>query len=215
MSCESSCTCAGTGNCFSRFSKRYAKRFRKKGLEKVQRNLVEGIRRFPIEQKRVLDIGCGVGALHLTLLSEGAASATGIESSEGMIAQARKFAGEMGLTDKISYVHGDFVDLAGGLPNADITVLDKVVCCYENLDLLLERSTEKTKDLYSISHPRETLFVEMSFRVQIFLLKLFRASFHPFWHDWRRMKEAIVARGFRPIYEKPTFIWNVVVFQRV
>ena len=215
MSCCPSGQCSATGQCFSKFSRRYARRFRKKGLDGAQQNLLDGIRQHLTGQDHVLEIGCGVGGLHLSLLNEGAASATGVDESAGMIEQARRFADERGLTDRSTYLLGDFVELSAQLPKAEVTVLDKVVCCYEHLDLLIDQSTQKTTRLYGLSHPRESLFVEMSFRIQIFFLRLFRASFRPFWHDWGRMREAILARGFRPVYERPTFLWNVVVFRRV
>jgi len=148
------------------------------------------------------------------LLNEGASSATGVDRSAGMLEQARTFAGERGLAGRTSYHLGDFVDLDPDLPAADITVLDKVVCCYEHLDDLITRSTEKTKELYTLSHPRNNALVKFFFQTQIFFLKLFRADFHPFWHDWRQMRNNIRARGFRPVYERATFLWDVAVFQR-
>ena len=51
---------------------------------------MEGVRKEPFASKEILDIGCGVGALHITLLHEGAAAATGIDISEGMLQQAKK-----------------------------------------------------------------------------------------------------------------------------
>ena len=91
MSCCTSNSCSGTNIFFSRWSKSFAKRFRKKGLEKVQRYLLEGIRLEPVKDRHILDIGCGVGALHLTLLQEGAILATGIEAAEGMLEKAKEF----------------------------------------------------------------------------------------------------------------------------
>ncbi len=37
-------------------------------LEKLQRYLLEGVRKEPFASKEILDMGCGVGALHMTLL---------------------------------------------------------------------------------------------------------------------------------------------------
>ena len=214
MSCCTPTDSSGTGRCFTRFSKRYAKQFRKKGPEKIQQYILEGIREAGISHKHILDIGCGVGTIHLTLLNEGAASATGVDRSAGMLEQARTFAGERGLAGRTSYHLGDFVDLGPDLPAADITVLDKVVCCYEHLDDLVARSTEKTKELYTLTHPRNNALVKFFFQTQIFFLKLFRADFHPFWHDWGQMRSNIRSRGFRPVYERATFLWDVAVFQR-
>jgi len=215
MNCCTSPQCSGTNDFFSKWARRYAKRFRKKGLEKVQRLLLDGIRKETVREKNILDIGCGVGSLHLTLLQEGAAGAMGIDVAEGMLEKAREFSSTLGLQEKVSYRHGDFVELADSLPDADITVLDKVVCCYGDLDRLLEKSLGKTKRIYGIVHPRNNFLVGGMFKLQISILKLFRAKFHPFWHDWELMNQKIAQHGFRLLYQKPTLAWNVAVFQRV
>ncbi|MBI3005045.1 MAG: methyltransferase domain-containing protein, partial [Ignavibacteriales bacterium] len=87
----------GTNKFFSRWSKKYAKRFKKGKLEKVQQHLLEGVRTEPVASKEILDIGCGVGSLHMTLLAEGASKAIGVDISEGMLDQARKFSEQRNL----------------------------------------------------------------------------------------------------------------------
>lgn len=204
----------GTNAFFSRMSKTYERRFRRKGLEKVQRYLLEGVRMEPVGSKEILDIGCGVGALHLTLLAEGAVSATGVDLSEGMLQQARASAERLGYAGKTRYVFGDFVDEAGTLPDADITLMDKVVCCYENADALVDRAAAKSRRVVAISHPKESFPIRFSFRVQIFLAALFRFRFHPFWHDWQKLCDRLRSAGFEQIYENSTIVWSVVVFRR-
>ena len=75
MTCKAACCETATGRFFSKHSKRYAKQFRKGKMEKVQELLLEAARAEGVEGKTILDVGCGVGVLHLTLLGEGAVSA--------------------------------------------------------------------------------------------------------------------------------------------
>ena len=215
MTCCSGCGCSGTDRFFSRWSKTYAKRFRKKGPDKVQKYLLEGIRLTPVSSARILDIGCGVGALHLTLLKEGAAHATGIDAAEGMVQHAKTMARELSLDERTSYVVGDFSEKAPDLPDADIVTLDKVVCCYDNLDALLAGSLQKARRVFALSRPNDRIHIHWVFVIQIFLAKLFRAAFHPYWHDWTRMDGKIVAGGFREIYRNSTFMWSIAVYQRI
>lgn len=214
MTCCSSNASSGTNVFFSKWSKKYAKRFQKKGLDKAQLLLLEGIRKETVREKNILDIGCGVGSLHLTLLQEGAARATGVDLAEGMLQKAKELSSAFGLHEKVSYKNGDFVELADSIPDADITILDKVVCCYEDLDLLLEKSLQKTTRVYGLVYPRNNFLVGGVFKLQIAVLKLFRSKFYPFWHDWDLMHTRITQRGFRLLYEKPTLAWQVAVFQR-
>jgi ubiquinone/menaquinone biosynthesis C-methylase UbiE len=126
--CGSGGSCSTTGFFFSRWARLYAKRFQRGGLEPVQKYLLDGIRKGTVRGSTVLDIGCGVGALHLTLLGEGAARSVGIDMSEGMLREANRFAGSSGVADRTQYVLGDFVQLSPAISESDITILDKVVC---------------------------------------------------------------------------------------
>ncbi len=215
MNCCTPDRCGGTGVFFSKWSKKYARRFQKKGLEKVQRLLLDGIRQEPVRDKLILDIGCGVGAVHMTLLQEGAAWATGIDAAEGMIEKAQELSSGLGFQDKVSYRQGDFVELADSVTDTDITILDKVVCCYGDLDELLLKSLHKTRQIYGLTHPRNNILIRSMFKLQIAVFKLFRSPFRPFWHDWDLMRQKIAREGFRIVYEKPTLAWNVIVFTRI
>ena len=175
---------------------------------------MEGVRKEPCASKEILDIGCGVGALHITLLREGADAATGIDISEGMLQQAKKLAEENHLEDKTRYILGDFVRESEMIKEADITFLDKVVCCYEDYGTLIERSTAKTKTIYALSHPKNSLLMELIFKLQIFILKFSHGSFHPFWHDWDEVHRIILGQGFQLMYSNSTIAWQVLVYRR-
>ncbi|MCR9143886.1 MAG: class I SAM-dependent methyltransferase [bacterium] len=218
---------------FSRFSKSYAKSFRKQGLEKVQQLLREGVLRGtsamheskptpadrPGQSKpqnlEILDIGCGVGGLHLTLLAENAAAhARGIDIADGMLAQARDFARDMDLSARVNYTTGDFVDLADEIPPADITLLDKVVCCYENVEELVRLSTDHTRAIYAVSRPRDIWYMRWVFKTQSWFMKMFRFAFYPCWHNWTHVHDQIVAAGFAPVFQDRTTLWDVAVYRR-
>lgn len=214
-SCCSSSSCQGASRFFSRFAKRYAKSFRKKGLEKVQKYLLEGVRLEPVASKSIIDIGCGVGSLHLTLLREGASHAVGFDLAEEMINQAKAIASELALENKVEYRVGDFVVLTNGMEETDITMLDKVVCCYEDVNSLLEKSLAKTKGIYALSHPRNNALHAFVWKSQIAFMKLIRAKFYPFWHDWDRLRQRVLDQDFEEIYSNQTVIWQVRVFRKL
>ncbi|HEY6951140.1 MAG TPA: methyltransferase domain-containing protein [Bacteroidota bacterium] len=205
----------GANSFFSRYSGVYARRFRRHGLERMQKLLLRGIPPETVRDSEILDIGCGVGALHLTLLKEGAARAVGVDMSEGMIETAKQFSVDLGVESRAEYVIGDFVEVADSIRKSDVTLLDKSVCCYEDIDTLVRSSTAKTKAIYALSHPRQNLFMELAFKGHIFFAKLFRWKFHPFWHDWRKMREDIRKLGFALVYSNATPMWQVLVFKRI
>ncbi len=214
MNCCDSSQVQGTNKFFSKHSARYLKQFRKKGLAKEQKYIVEGIEKSPVGGKSILDIGCGAGGLHITMLKHGAASAVGVDMSEGMLEGAKHFAREFGFENQTKYLLGDVVEMNGTIGNADIVVLDKVVCCYEHLDKLLDASLSRTKEIYALSFPASNLMVKISFYGLIFIRKLFKAQFRPYWHDWEKMVQKIRDNGFSPVHTASTFFWSVYVFQR-
>ncbi len=212
--CRSGSDCSGASAFFGRWSGSYARRFRKGKLDRIQEYLVEGIKRESVRGGSVLDIGCGVGQVHLTLLKEGAARSLGIDLSDAMLKEAKRFADKFGVGERAEYMTGDFVRLSSSIPESDITVLDKVVCCYENLDELILKSAGKTKATFALTHPKENILTKGLFKGHEVIAKIFRWDFHPFWHDWAAMKSRIHSLGFTLRYEHSTLTWHALVFQR-
>jgi magnesium-protoporphyrin O-methyltransferase len=135
--------------------------------------------------------------------------------SEGMLNEAKRFAHEFGLSEKVDYVVGDFTQLSPSIPESDITILDKVVCCYEDVERLVQASTEKTGRTYAFSHPRENVLMKMLFRGHLTLARVFHLKFHPFWHDWTKVRSLVLSNGFELMYANTTISWQVLVYRRV
>ncbi len=199
---------------FSWFARRSGRRYRKKGLGKVQQRLASAIKAAGIENASLLDIGCGVGYLHQSLLKEGAVKATGIDLSEKMVAEARALAEEQSLSDRTDYITGDFVTIAAKLPAADVTILDKVVCCYPDAKTLIERSVEKTRKVYALTYPRAHLMNRMMTGVEAFCMKIIRCDFRPYVHDPDSIERWIEAGGFRKRRQHQSLIWLTQVYIR-
>jgi magnesium-protoporphyrin O-methyltransferase len=132
-----------------------------------------------------------------------------------MIAHARTLAREKGVEERTSYHIGDFVPLHASFARADITILDKVVCCYENVEELVGLSIGKTASVYALTFPRPNVAVRLFFSIPIVAGKLLRWSFHPYWHDWQKMVGQIERAGFRECYAGATMVWSVKVYRRI
>lgn len=199
---------------FSWFARRSGKHYRKRGLGKVQQQLASAIEEAGIEGASLLDIGCGVGYLHQSLLERGAVRATGVDLSEKMIEEARALAAEQSLDNRTDYVLGDFVAVAAELPNADITILDKVVCCYPDAKTLVARSLEKTGKVYALTYPRAHLFNQVMTAAEALFLKVIRCEFRPYVHDPVEIERWIEAEGFRKRREHISLLWLTQVYAR-
>ena len=197
---------------FSLFARRYRKRFERKGFEASQKQLLTGIGEAGFENARILEIGSGVGHLHQTLLEQGAASATGIDLATEMIRDARDWARVRGLEDRVEYLEGDFMDMLDRVAEADVTVLDKVVCCYPDADGLVHRSLEKTRRVYALTYPRWRWITRVGVLVGATMMKLLRSDFRPYVHDPRQVEAWVREAGFEKQTESTTFLWLTQVY---
>lgn len=76
--------------------------------------------------ERVIDLGCGVGALAASIADRCRASVTGMDWTPGNLEKARKIAAERGLSGTLTYVAGDITrDRAAG--RFDVVVLSNVL----------------------------------------------------------------------------------------
>lgn len=208
------CATSGTNKYFSGRAGTFEKKFRRRGLDKPSRLISDALTREGIQEKTLLDIGCGAGGLHLTLLQRGARSAQGVEIAEGMLEAARSLATQLGLADKVMYIQGDFVRMNGGISQADVVILDKVVCCYPEYEELIAKSADKAADLYAVSFPRDAVIPKLGFGGIAWLGDLLKWSFHPYYHSPAAIGAAIQKRGFREVYSGWTALWSVKVFRR-
>jgi magnesium-protoporphyrin O-methyltransferase len=209
------CPQAGAaGRFFSHFARLHRRFYQKMGLQKTQKQLVEGLRQAGFADARLLEIGCGVGYLHQHLLAQGAASAVGIDLSEKMLEEARRLAAQRGLANRTRYILGDFVALADGLEPADVTILDKVICCYPDADSLVETSLARTRRVYAFTIPRDRWFVRAGVALTAFFLRLVRSGFRTYVHDPERIHARVAAQGFHKLYENRTAVWLTRVYVR-
>ena len=203
-----------TGEFFDKESKKFEKKYRKKGLEKITKSLVDGIEELGIKGMTVLDVGAGIGGAHRELLRRGASKAFATELSKEMINRASNFTDSEGFKDKVEYHLGDIVEMNGEIPEIDITMHDKVICCYEHVDALIDKTLSKTKSIYAFIMPRDRLLTKFGFNVFILVAKLLRWDFRPFIHPLQPILDKMQKAGYELKSEARTIIWHARVFQK-
>jgi magnesium-protoporphyrin O-methyltransferase len=166
------------------------------------------------DAKTLLDIGSGVGAIPHELLASGLASAIVVEASSAYLEASRQEAARRGHRKRLTYYHGDFVELAGTLAPADIVTLDRVICCYPDVQKLVESSVLKAMHIYALVYPRERWLTRMSVAIANIFLRLRGGAFRTYVHS-SNVVDAIVCRhGFRLSSYERTFLWQVVTYVR-
>lgn len=197
---------------FSFFAGRYRKRFEKKGFEPSQKHLIEGLQQAGYADATILEIGSGVGHLHQTLLEQGAESAVGIDLAAKMVEEAKTWAADRCLADRTEYVEGDFMELSDEVDAADVTIMDKVVCCYPDADGLVHRSLDKTRRVYALTYPRDRWYIKAVMEFTAGVMKLFRSDFRSYVHDPEIVEQWINDAGFSKTYQNNNLVWLTQVF---
>jgi spermidine synthase len=210
------CCCQGVDEIFGeRTARRDLKRYRKRGPSKPTRILLEALRREGIEGVTVLDIGGGVGVIQHELLGAGADRATGVEASAAYLRAAREEAERRGHGDRISYQAGDFVALADRVEPADVVTLDRVICCYPEMEALVSRSADRTRRLYGLVYPQDRWWVGLGIRVTNLIMRGLRRAFRAYLHptsavDAVAREQGLVRRFARTVGP----VWQVAVYVR-
>ena len=173
---------------------------------------MEGLEQAGYQGASILEIGSGTGYLHQTLLEQGAASASGVDLASKMIEQARRRATERELADRTRYIEGDFMEIDEQLPAADITVMDKVVCCYPDADGLVHRSLSKTGRVYALTYPRDRWYVRTMMGLVALAMKIVRSDFRPYVHAPELIEKWITEAGFDKQYQDNNLVWLTQVY---
>jgi magnesium-protoporphyrin O-methyltransferase len=136
-------------------------KYRTKGSPPWARTLIDAIKAEGVDGATLLDIGGGIGVIQHELLASGAARATNVEASSAYLSVARSESERRGLGDRVTYYHGDFVDLAESIQSADVVTLDRVLNVYPDWERLASLSAERARRLYGVVIPRDTPFVRV------------------------------------------------------
>ena len=127
------------------FVAKKVQQYRRSGLKKETKLLVEALKSEGVDGLTLLDVGGGLGTIAHELMKAGVRQTVSVEASQAFIDAAKDEAARKGFADKMTLLHGDMVELAPQVPQADIVTLDKVVCCYRDMESLVRVSLEKAE----------------------------------------------------------------------
>jgi magnesium-protoporphyrin O-methyltransferase len=182
-------------------------------LNPATQELIEVVRRDGVAGARLLDIGAGVGAVHVALLEAGAIGAIDVDASPDYLAVARAEAERRGLADRIDYRYGDVVELAPDLPPADIVTMDSVICCYRDLESLLAAATRSRPRILGLTYPRDVWWMRAFMRSYNAGAAARRSPARYFIHRQVEVDRWAATAGYRRIHEGGPRAWRVVVYR--
>ncbi len=190
------------------------KRYRKKGPSRTTRILLDALKSEGVDDATLLDIGGGVGAVTNGLLDAGASHATVVDASPAYLAAAQREAERQGHLDLITYHAGDFIEVAPEISAADVVTLDRVICCYDDVELLVGASADRAEKLYGVVYPREVWWNRAGIAVMNFACLVRRSPFRAYIHSAVAVDRVVKSRGLERRFRRVTFLWQVVVYGR-
>ena len=210
------CDPRGCDQFFSpRFARYLASRYRRRGLDRAARRMVEFLQQRGIEGATVLEVGGGVGEIQVELLRRGAARATNLELSPAYEAEAGELLRAAGLQGRAERRLHDIAVDPDGVPPADVVVLHRVVCCYPDYHRLLGAAGDHARRLLVFSYPPSHAGSRLLFATQNLVFRLRRKRFRVFAHPPARMLGVLDERGLRRTYAHRGLVWQVAGLERV
>lgn len=189
------------------------RKYRKSGpSNKATRLLINALKTLDVEGKSLLDVGGGIGMIPCELLGKGLSDSTLVETSPAYLDVAENEARRRGYAEQTTFQHGDFVDLAPELADADLVTLDRVFCCYPHLNELVTASTAKASRWYGVTYPKERWYTQVLGGVADAYCWARGMDFRLYMHTG--VDETIRTEGFTPFYQVNTLLWKVALYER-
>jgi len=164
----------------------------------------------------VLELGCGSGALLVALLKRGASRARGIDLSPGMLAVAVKRAEKADVADQAAFSLGD--GAKADVQPADWVVMDRVICCYPDMDALLAQATRAAKARIAFTVPTSRgwrgLINRVMWPFDNIPLLFGRPGCRGFVHSLDRIEKRLHDAGFAQKRQDRLGLWHAAVWDR-
>jgi hypothetical protein len=191
------------------------RKYRERGPIPSTRALIEALKREGVESATLLDIGGGIGAIQHELLDAGVTHAISVDSSAPYIDAARAESQRRGHDGRVTYLHGDFVDLAGSVDPAEIVTLDRVINVYADWERLAGLAASRAQRLFGLVYPRDTRMVRLVVFAMNLMLSLFRKPVRASVRPGDAVERIVRENGLVPQFARDVGpAWHVAVYRR-
>ena len=197
-----------------RVARRSLERYRRKGLDALERRMVDAAAAEGLEGARVVEIGGGIGKLQVELLQAGAEQGEVVELVSAYEPFARELARERGLEARTSFSVTDVLEEPGAVDEADVVVMNRVVCCSPDGIELTSEASRLARRALVLSFPRDVLWVRAAMRLVNVGFWLLRRSFRVFVHPHAALVAAAEAEGLRLADDGHGVAWEFAAFRR-
>ena len=216
---EQECACPTDSRIARHFDAKVAERLAKgsdPGLVAVSERLRDALLSLDPIGRTVLELGCGRGGLLLALTQAGAASATGVDLSAASIDAARNRFAQAHLSDRVRLSVGDAARVL--LESQDWVILDRVMCCYPDIERLLANTLPAARRLYAFTVPSSRGWRGVIARLEEWLENAWnslRGKPCPgYVHDLDLIERRLTSAGFRLRHREHQRLWHIAIYER-
>lgn len=211
MSCN---YCCGADGLFDlKGAKKELRKYQKKGPGKPTKKLIDLLFK-DVNEKSLIDIGGGIGAIQWAFLKKGGQSTTDVDASCGYISVAKKFADDQGFAEKVKFITGDFVNHESEISSSNYVSLDKVICCYPDYKALLSAALNKCDSSIGLVYPFGGLLPKLFAKLEMAYFWIRKIQFGTYIHDPEEVENFIIDHGFELSEKTTSFPWHVQVYRR-
>lgn len=209
------CACCYDDEFDATFAEQELRSYRRSGPKPSTVALADALAAGDAGGRTLLDIGGGVGAVQHLLLRRGAASAVDVDASGPYLDAARREAERLGLADRVTFLHGDFVAVAGDVAPADLVALDRVVCCYGDAASLVALAASRTRRRLGIVMPPDGRVARFMVRLANLWQRIRRSAFRLHAHPHAMVVATARGAGLRLVETRSLgLVWRLLVFER-
>jgi hypothetical protein len=206
--------CAAANHFDSNVAQRDLRRYQRHGPDISTRILLSELRRWPLQGLHLLDVGAGIGVIPVELATAGLAGVTLADASPAYLEAARRQLASHDTSHPAQFILGDFAATEASLPDADIVTLDRVVCCYPDVEALLRGAAARARRMLAFTYPRDRWYVHVAVALENSWYRLNQNPFRAFVHSPDRMASVLESAGFVRAARHATLQWALDLYHR-
>src|SRR5216684_8784816 len=211
-----SCTgpCAAATHFVPKKAERDLRRYQRHGPDATTRILLSELRRWPLQGLHLLDVGAGIGVIPVELATAGLATVTLADASAAYLEAARRHLASYDAARPAQFILGDFAATAASLPDADIVTLDRVVCCYPDVEALLRGAATRARRMVAFTYHPDRWYLHAAVAMENSWYRLNQNPFRAFVHSPDRMASVLASAGFVRVARRATLQWALDLYHR-
>jgi magnesium-protoporphyrin O-methyltransferase len=190
------------------------RRYRKKGLDDLERAMVSTAAAQPLAGARVLEIGGGIGTIQAELLAAGASTGEIVELVSAYEPYARQLARDTGIEGRSAFRIADVLEQPEAVAPADIVVLNRVVCCSPDGVRLTAVAGKLAGRMLLVIYPRNRAVVRFVMGFMNGVFALLGRSFRAFLHAPSSIYAAAQNEGLSVAATSRGLVWEFTAFRR-